>query len=326
MAISGLSTYQIIRYKDLTLGDTYMYYYNATRTMPDNMLISSKMLSPTTATSQVYTFIGPSTPYPNNYQCVTSDMFGSGEITGWTINLNVTMYGNVYLKGLSETSKSGATTANYIYLLPSDMTTHMEINDYISTYSANTNYDLFAISGSSTNVVDTTFINYSELNQSFTEENKFRQKYLSKTTATQDVVNGEVLGYNFIDGFKIGTIPQNDPCTFSFNLSGSIVNQSLNTGVYLVQYTSTIQNLTRTYGNPGISNSNTANTYSIPTSLYAGFMIPIGVIKHGTLDEVKAFKTIITRDDRSVENKYFTRTIDITIISPRFTLSDEPNW
>lgn len=326
MPISGLSTYQIIRYKDLTLGDTYSYNYNSVKFMPDNILLSSQMLSsPTITDKQVYTFIGSSTPYPNNYQCVTSDMFGSGEITGWTINLNVTMYGNVYLKGLSETSKSGASSSTYIYLVPGDISMNM-INDYISTYSANTNYDLFAISGSSTNIVDTTFINYSELNQSFTEENKFRQKYLSKTIAVQDIVNGEVLGYNFIDGFKIGTIPQNDPCTFSFNLSGDIVNQSLGTGVYLVQYTSTIQNLTRTYGNPGISNSNTANTYSIPTSLYAGFMIPIGVIKHGTLDEVEAFKTIITRDDRSVENKYFTRTIDITIISPRFTLSDEPNW
>lgn len=56
MAISGLSTYQIIRYKDLTLGGNYSYNGMATMdVIPDKMLVTSKM----------FTIVGEDAPTPN---------------------------------------------------------------------------------------------------------------------------------------------------------------------------------------------------------------------------------------------------------------------
>ena len=323
MAISGLSTDQIIRFKDLTLGNPYSYNYDSKRIIPDNILLSSQMLTlSTTGDVRAYTFIGPSTPSPHTYQCVAENMFGI--ITGWTVNLNVTMYGNVYLRGLSGTNQSAASGATYIYLLPGGMPSSL-ISTYISAYQTNTNYDLFAISGSNINVGSTTLINYSELNQSFSNDNnKFRQKYLSNTEPTEDVVvNSGSLGWFLIDGFKIGTIPTNEPCIFSFNFTGTTLGVSLDTSVYLVQYKATTTNQANAYGNPGISYTNLAYSYPVPTSLQATFEIPMDVLNYGITNTINSSRAIVTKDERSVSpSKHLTRTVDMTIISPRFTLNN----
>lgn len=74
MAISGLSSYQIIRYKDLTLGGNYSY--NGMTTMdviPDKMLVTSKM----------FTIVGEDAPTPT--------------ITQYRYNVSVEIDGDIYV-------------------------------------------------------------------------------------------------------------------------------------------------------------------------------------------------------------------------------------
>lgn len=319
MAISGLSNYQIIRYKDLIVGDNYKYYINGT-TMPDNILITSQKLYPTTATTTgTYTFIGPSTPYPDDNQCVTANMFGANPITGFTVNISITMYGNVYLSGMTNNPNlSAVTNFDYKYIIP-DATTSSSINSYIAAWSGTSNTPtqyIFTISGGTPS--HSPLLSYSQLNQVNLANNRFELTHLN-TPFRDDSSN--VYIYD-VDAFKIGTIPYENPRSIEFSYSGNRVYSSIKESLYLKQRQGLVTGVTF-YNTPGIS-IRSLNTFSKPQTMICQMpllLAPTLPLNDGYLSGI-ACKQIITRDVKTVSNQHLTRNIGLTLISPIFRVDE----
>lgn len=92
MAISGLSAYQIIRYKDLTLGGDYSY--NGMTTMdviPDKMLVTSKMFT------------------------ITDNYVPTPTITSYKYNVSVEISGDIYVL-IPQNDYTGAN--NHAFFVP----------------------------------------------------------------------------------------------------------------------------------------------------------------------------------------------------------------
>lgn len=316
MAISGLSYYQIIRYKDLKVGGTYKYSRN-NGIMPDNMLISSIGISPTAdTTTGTYTFIGPSTPYPDDNQCVTADMFGENPITSCTVNINITMYGNVYLSGITNSELSAITNSmGSKYIIPGG-TTSFNVPNYIATWSATSNNSrqyIFALSGG-TNTHEP-FLTYSQLNKvNLNNYNRFRLSHLNE--AFFDDISGVFI--NNADAFKIGTIPVDSPRHLTVTYSDASPYVSISNLIFLKQRIG-FSTASTIYDTPGIS---TGATNTFGTSVSMDCTMPVGSsplleLNNQYLYGVACDK-VITSDIKTLSNQHFTRNIDLTLISPIF--------
>lgn len=92
MAISGLSAYQVIRCKDLQLGENYSYHGMTTRdVIPDKMLVTSKM----------FTIAGEVIPNPT--------------ITQYKYNVQIEITGDIYVL-IPRSDYNGAN--NFAYFVP----------------------------------------------------------------------------------------------------------------------------------------------------------------------------------------------------------------
>lgn len=268
---------------------------------------------------QTYTFIGPSVVSPNDNQCVTADMFGVGPITGCTVNINITMYGNVYLSGVTSSSLSAATNANYKYIIPTALGLTY-IKNYIQTWSGTSNNPIqyiFTISGGTT--THSPLLSYSQLNQVNSNNNRFQLSHLSGVVL-DDAAN---IAINNADAFKIGTIPASSPRFITFSYSGESPYFSHSRDLYLKQRMGTLTAST-TYSIPGISTGTTSTVFSAPKSMPCKltiFSTPLRPLSTYSGNEITACKVIQTSEVKTLSNQHLTKTVGLTLISPIFHIT-----
>ena len=267
---------------------------------------------------QTYTFIGPSVVSPNDNQCVTADMFGVGPITSFTVNINITMYGNVYLSGITSSSLSATTNANYKYIIPTGLASNY-LNTYIRTWSGTSNNPtqyIFTISGGTT--THSPLLSYSQLNQVNSNNNRFQLSHLSGVVL-DDAAN---IAINNADAFKIGTIPASSPRSMTVSYSGNTYSSYVS-DLWLKQRMGTLT-ATTTYNIPGISTGTTSTVFSAPKSMpcrlsiYSTPLQPLS--SYSAFNERVACKVIQTSDVKTLSNQHLTRTIGFTLISPIFNI------
>lgn len=268
---------------------------------------------------QTYTFIGPSVVSPNDNQCVTADMFGVGPITSFTVNINITMYGNVYLSGITSSSLSATTNANYKYIIPTGLASNY-LNTYIQTWSGTSNNPtqyIFTISGGTT--THSPLLSYSQLNQVNSNNNRFQLSHLSGVVL-DDAAN---IAINNADAFKIGTIPASSPRSMTVSYSGNSY-LSYVSDLYLKQRMGTVT-ATTTYNIPGISTGTTSTVFSAPKympcrlSIYSTPLLPLSNYSD---NERVACRVIQTSDVKTLSNQHLTRTIGFTLVSPIFHIME----
>lgn len=269
---------------------------------------------------QTYTFIGPSVVSPNGNQCVTADMFGVGPITGYTVNINITMYGNVYLSGITSSSLSATTNANYKYIIPTGLAS-TGIKNYIATWSGTSNSTfqyIFAISGGTS--THAPILIYSQLNQVNLNNNRFQLSHLN-ARFLDDAAN---IYINNADAFKIGTIPDSNPRSMTVSYSGHSPYQSYINDLVLKQRMG-ISTATTTYNIPGISTGTTSTIYSTPKPMSCKLSIystPLQPLSFYPGNERAACKVIQTSEVKTLSNQHLTKTVGLTLISPIFHVTD----
>lgn len=269
---------------------------------------------------QTYTFIGPSVVSPNDNQCVTADMFGVGPITSYTVNINITMIGNVYISDITSSSLSAETNANYKYIIPTGLyASYTKI--YIQTWSGTSNNPsqyIFAISGGTS--THAPLLSYSQLNQVNSNNNRFQLSHLNGV-----VYDEPANRYISADAFKIGTIPADNPRSMTVSYSGetSPLTSHVN-HLFLKQRTGT-STASTSYNIPGISTGATSIAYSTSKSMecmlpiYSTPLRPLSVYSDNGM---AACQVTQTSDVKTLSNQRLTRTVGLTLISPIFHITN----
>ena len=195
-----------------------------------------------------YTFLGKTlSAATDSNMCVTDDMFYP-LITGWTVNISVKVSGDVYITGVNN-YHSSLLSYNYIYMVPSGLTTTAATKTYVGQASASTynSYDLFVLSGATANQQ---LINRSELYKSDSTR-PLRIQYETSDSGR----------------FKIGTIPTADTTClkFSVNQTGTTLAQSVKTDLWLKMKTVITNNTYVTSTQPSLSLNTSSTAYARQT-------------------------------------------------------------
>lgn len=195
-----------------------------------------------------YTFLGKSlSATTNSNMCVTEDMFYP-LITGWTVNINVKVSGDVYITGVNN-YHSSLSNYNYTYMVPSGLTSTAATKTYVGNASASSynSYDLFVLSGATANQQ---LINRSELYKSDSSR-PLRMQYETSDSGR----------------FKIGTIPTASTTCLNFTVkkTGTTLTTSDKTDLWLKIRTQITNSSVITSTQPSLSLNTNSTAYARPT-------------------------------------------------------------